>query len=328
MVVAFKLEALQFVKKLPISGTKLQVLANCETVFEQATGGLKLLDEYKTATKSELKSENASLTLSLVTWLYAKLREEYKAQNQSSVANSRGKSPLDLGWDELTNCCRSFRETAESLAKEVAALKAKSEQLPLEVETEREQTPVDEELAEQKMRECNLMVYSLEESSTEKDNEEVEKLFGQLLTYNPDILAVERVGSAKADKTRPVRVVFRSLQSKTRALKNGPQLKSSTSFSKVFVQEDLTKAQRAKKAKILSAFFRQFTKKEVQSYWEGTTLYYRQRGQGRYVVYQPPVSENSALPPPPPPPSQALPSDSPASTSSGEQEQAPPVAEV
>ena len=72
---------------------------------------------------------------------------------------------------------------------------------------------------------------------------------------NPDItpdniVKIQRIGFKKADKTRPVKVVMKSEESKLSILKNARRLKESETFSKVGISYDKTKKQQEEYRKL------------------------------------------------------------------------------
>lgn len=127
---------------------------------------------------------------------------------------------------------------------------------------EKIKTNVNEALNDQMEREMkknNLILYGVEEgkdANEEKNNENDLSQTKQLFKHvNPDItpdniVKIQRIGFKKADKTRPVKVVMKSEESKLSILKNARRLKESETFSKVGISYDKTKKQQEEYRKL------------------------------------------------------------------------------
>ena len=103
-----------------------------------------------------------------------------------------------------------------------------------------------DELADRESRKCNLIVYNLSESST--PNAEADKsLFTRLcssLSLQVHITAVTRLGKKELSKTRPLRVCLDNEATKRRILSRSSQLKSKPDWENVYVNPDMTLAER------------------------------------------------------------------------------------
>ena len=114
---------------------------------------------------------------------------------------------------------------------------------------------------EKEMKKNNLIIYGLEEgkdANEEKNNENDSNQIKEVFKHvNPDITSdkivkVQRIGFKKADKTRPVKVVMKSEESKLSILKNARKLKESENFSKVGISYDKTRNQQEEYRKMKS----------------------------------------------------------------------------
>ena len=103
-----------------------------------------------------------------------------------------------------------------------------------------------DELADRESRKCNLIVYNLSESPS--PNAEADKsLFGGLcnsLGLDAHISTVTRLGKKVPDKIRPLRVCLDNEATKRRILSRSSQLRSKAKWENVYVNPDMTLAER------------------------------------------------------------------------------------
>ena len=103
-----------------------------------------------------------------------------------------------------------------------------------------------DELADRESRKCNLIVYNLPESST--PNTDADKsLFTGLcssLSLQVHITAATRLGKKEPNKMRPLRVCLDNEITKRKILSRSSQLRSKPDWENVYVNPDMTLAER------------------------------------------------------------------------------------
>lgn len=97
--------------------------------------------------------------------------------------------------------------------------------------------------ADEEGRDCNVLLFGLEETEGEKLGEKVSAVF-QAVGEKPKFEA-KRIGSAKPGQSRPVKAVFRSSSAAKSVLGKAPKLRDNEVYRKVFVSPDRTPGQRA-----------------------------------------------------------------------------------
>ena len=100
-------------------------------------------------------------------------------------------------------------------------------------------------------RSCNLMIFGLPEESGKKKVEDSVKGVMDSLNERPVISKCSRVGAAADGKVRPVVVSLHSRETLISLLRKARELKTTTAYSKVFLEPDRTLEQRVERKRTL-----------------------------------------------------------------------------
>lgn len=134
----------------------------------------------------------------------------------------------------------------------------------LEEDMSRMTTSVLEELNDQHRRSRNLIISGVPELATgsaedrkEADTNTVKRILDELVECDDDVVVhAHRVGKITNGRNRILRVVLRDEYSEYRVLKIARQLKTSKSFKDIFINPDLTLAQRQEGKRLRNEFKR------------------------------------------------------------------------
>ena len=144
----------------------------------------------------------------------------------------------------------SFRKSQDKCEAEVNTLKSTVNEMKKSISDHKLEILKEVEMREH--RRDNLIIYGLSEK--EEGTMKERRVHNQLLlrdtsilaeigTSNEDIHDFYRVGRITADKRRPIKLKMKKRSAKHEILNKAKNLKFSTNFKKIFIRNDLTKAQ-------------------------------------------------------------------------------------
>jgi hypothetical protein len=102
-----------------------------------------------------------------------------------------------------------------------------------------------EEALEMERRKMNLVIHGVPETDAEQDIEQVAEILGTGLhmDFERHVATLVRIGKFEENKSRPLRMVVKSLDGKKEILSRAKELKNVEQFKKMFISPDLTRKQ-------------------------------------------------------------------------------------
>ena len=139
--------------------------------------------------------------------------------------------------ESVSNEVRSYSQAVKSNVAVTPAVSLSSADVTTAVKT----ALIDR--ADEEGRDCNVLLFGLEETEGEKLGEKVSAVF-QAVGEKPKFEA-KRFGTAKPGQSRPVKAVFRNSTVAKSVLMKAPKLRDNEKYRIVFVSPDRTPGQRA-----------------------------------------------------------------------------------
>lgn len=160
---------------------------------------------------------------------------------------------INASLDFIRNKVNKVEDTLtmvlETQAKQDLEIKRLKEEMAIVRESHAD---ILNEVADRDRRKNNLIIAGLPERDDgtvddrrKWDMESVEKLFRELCNLNADIVSgIHRIGRVNSNRPRLLKVICRDVDSKISLLRKSRDLKKSQEFMNVYVNSDLTPAQR------------------------------------------------------------------------------------
>lgn len=147
---------------------------------------------------------------------------------------------------------QQLESTIAAQASEIEALKECHHRLSVGVDTMALS-------CHEKMRkdiECNIILSGIPEDSEEEDIPELaQAALGKLRCSEDDVLTHSRVGKSQGNKSRLLKMSFRSVDDKYKAVRNAPNLRNDAKFQNVYVNPDRTFAERCERKRLWQKSF-------------------------------------------------------------------------
>ena len=180
---------------------------------------------------------------------------------------------ISIQTDQIDSVQKSVRTEMKSWAD--VARKNVSQNKVLTTKTVKEAVRA---VNEEEERSKNLIIYGVEEGeegdcgdvhSTDALNEIVKSVHTATVADGlfPDTLNVYRLGKQVSDKTRPIKVEFRSSSDVDVILKNAFKLKADSDLKSVYLSPDRTKEQRAAHGKLVKQMKEMITRDSSKHYF-------------------------------------------------------------
>ena len=151
----------------------------------------------------------------------------------------------------------NLRQTVNSLTNRVADLEQENNNLNNKLQ-ELSKVPemltecIIDECNQRRRRECNLFVFGLPEARCESSKEAEtadREMFGEILTTidAPDVNVKELQRMGRSSGKRPLKVTVESGEQKWKVLRSAAKLRRKSTFSTVYINEDLTPLQQVQR---------------------------------------------------------------------------------
>ena len=190
------------------------------------------------------------------------------------------KEDFEKRLSELEASNESLKETVEQKDAEIKKLKD-AEALNVEALKQQKvmQKVVDNhqsflEKSDSYRRECNVVIYGLAESAEVQDEDQVKEVLHEMQCQDtvpekyvrlgkvPEVTDAATEEEQRPQRPRPLLVVCKSRQDKTKILTNTNKLKTVERFKKVFVKKDQTPYERKEWARLREVLNREKTRPE------------------------------------------------------------------
>lgn len=147
-----------------------------------------------------------------------------------------------------------------------------------------------EESLEIERRKCNLIIHGVPEADAEQDVEAVIEVFGQglKLDFGRHVDKMLRIGRLVEAKSRPIRLMIKTLDGKKEILARAKQLKENDKFKRMFISPDLTRKQQEMDKELRNQLKKFREEGETEAKIRFGKVVKNGRGGREEVLYQPP----------------------------------------